>query len=85
MTQRTAIELTEFATGFANQVLDSDIQPKEMKQKAKLYLMGYLTELYLANDFNKLEQENFDSPEATKFADMPFEELLKRIKTLNNY
>lgn len=89
MEKRSCIDSQKFANDFANSIMTgTNFNKKTISEDAKKYLICYLTALYLAQDFNVIENENFTASTIGKekrFKDLSFDELMLRVKKLNKY
>lgn len=85
MADRVLIDPAKFAIKFAESISKKDVASSEILNEAKKYLLSYLTAFYLIEDFNKMENSNFNSENEKKFEDLSFNELIDRVKHLNRY
>ncbi|GAK48613.1 hypothetical protein LOSG293_410130 [Secundilactobacillus oryzae JCM 18671] len=89
MSSRMMINPDKFASGFANAAQQRDIDESKVVEESKKYLLNYLTAYYLVEDFNEVEQKNFEGPhgpnDELRFEDMSFEQLMERVRKLNKY
>ena len=85
MADRTLIDSGKFAMEFAESVSKKDVDNSKILDEAKKYLLSYLTAYYLIEDFNKIENTNFNSTDEKKFKDLSFNKLMARVKQLNRY
>lgn len=85
MADRVLIDPAKFAIEFAESISKKDVASSEILNEAKKYLLSYLTAFYLIEDFNKMENSNFNSENEKKFKDLSFNELIDRVKHLNRY
>lgn len=89
MSSRMVIDPKKFALGFADTATQKGINQGKVVEEAKKYLLSYLTAYYLVDDFNKVEQQNFEAAGKQdgeqRFEDMTFEQLMDRVRNLNKY
>ncbi|WP_440964410.1 hypothetical protein [Pediococcus pentosaceus] len=85
MADRVLIDPAKFAIELAESISKKDVASSEILNEAKKYLLSYLTAFYLIEDFNKMENSNFNSENEKKFEDLSFNELIDRVKHLNRY
>lgn len=85
MADRVLIDPAKFAIEFTESISKKDVASSEILNEAKKYLLSYLTAFYLIEDFNKMENSNFNSENEKKFEDLSFNELIDRVKHLNRY
>lgn len=81
---RTFIDAKEFALHFVDSVAFQN-EEHDLTNAAKKRLVAYLSAYYLIEDFNAVERQNFESASEKKFKEMTYEELIERVKHLNNY
>lgn len=85
MAERTLIDAEKFALNFAGTTAVPVQNKADVVKAAKKYLLSYLTAYYLVEDFNHIEEKNFNSDTETHFKDMTFEQLMERVQKLNKY
>ncbi|WP_432737335.1 hypothetical protein OS787_02520 [Pediococcus pentosaceus] len=61
MADRVLIDPAKFAIEFDESISKKDVASSEILNEAKKYLLSYLTAFYLIEDFNKMENSNFNS------------------------
>ncbi|MDO4679725.1 MAG: hypothetical protein Q4A55_00390 [Aerococcus sp.] len=85
MEKGTFIDAEKFAFNFATAFSHPISSQADTVRAAKKYLLKYLTAYYLVEEFNGIEQTNFNSKTETHFKDMTFDELMHRVQHLNKY
>ncbi|AUI72027.1 hypothetical protein COSHB9_04350 [Companilactobacillus alimentarius] len=85
MKDRTFVNPEKFALGFASASVIPNSDKSQTVSEAKKYLLNYLTAYYLVEEFNTVENKNFDSNTETHFEDMTFPQLMERVKKMNKY